>query len=78
MKLGKNTRLVHGYTKQLPTYNKSANVSKSVFLIIDVEPGHEQRINNVYRERKKDLRKNLEAPLIVLVDGCKQQSASNS
>jgi hypothetical protein len=75
IKLSTNTRLVHGLTKQLPTYMESEGTDKGIYLIVDFR-SHDSRVSAVYA-KYGELSADEKAVLFVFrVDASQKLSAS--
>jgi hypothetical protein len=74
-KLSTNSRLVHGYTTQLPTYMASEKASKAIYLVVDV--GRMGRKDKELAAAQREM-KTGGHPVheIVYVDGKQKKSAS--
>jgi hypothetical protein len=75
IKLSTNTRLVHGYEKQLEIYKCADDTDEGIFLIVDVG-GIGNKYSDVQEVHKKHLREHRKASKIWLVDGKQKESAS--
>lgn len=75
VKLSNNSRLVHGYKKQLEIYKKADDTDLGVFLIIDVG-GIGKKYGVVQKMRNDFIKKHGKASDIWYVDGNQKASAS--
>lgn len=75
-KLSTNTRLLHGYTKQLAIYNKAEKTNQSIFLIIQLYDKDEKRIKAVFDYKNKNENKDNKLPEIIVIDATFRTSAS--
>jgi hypothetical protein len=78
MKLSTNGKLLDGYTKQLPIYDKAEKANYSIFLIVLLHPQEIKKINKVYAYRKKHETIDNKLPEIVVVDATYRKSASKA
>jgi hypothetical protein len=77
-KLTTNTRLLHGFEKQLREYEKAEQTTQSIFLVIDVNGGSKKRLDELERlvaEAKSDGRR---VPHVIVVNGRSKPSASKA
>jgi hypothetical protein len=72
VKLSTNPKLVDGYTKQLPQYQKSEQTERAVYMVIEVG-GSEQRMKNL---RKIAKQAGEDGPKLLEIDGVPGPSAS--
>lgn len=77
IKLSTNTRLVHGYEKQLSLYDAAERPFKSYFLIINVGKLR-NKLKDVHFLEGQRKKKKLRTPEIVVVDGTFRNSASKA
>ena len=78
MKLSSN-RLLHGYQKQLPIYDKAEKTNNnSIFLIILLDEKHMKKVEQVYDYKKKNETVDKKLPEIVVIDATLKKSASKS
>lgn len=77
IKLSTNTRLVHGYEKQLALYDEAEKPFKSYFLILDVGKLR-NKLKDVRFLEEQRKKKGLRTPEIVVVDGAYRKSASKA
>lgn len=75
IKLSSNN-LLHGYTKQLPIYDKAEKTNKSIFLIMQLYDNHDKKIENVFKYKKDNETLDNKLPNIVVVDATTKKSAS--
>lgn len=69
--------IIHGFSKQLPIYNKAENATHSIFLIIRTTESV-SRIKELLDLQKTVRDAGQKAPEIIIVDGRKQPSASKA
>lgn len=77
MKLSSN-RLLHGYEKQLPIYDKAEKTNNSIFLIILLDSKHMKKVRQVYEYKNKYETFDNKLPEIVVIDATLKKSASKS
>ncbi len=75
IKLSSNTSLVHGYEKQLPTYQQSERSPKGVYVILRVT-NSDRQIKEVQNIRKVAIQQGKSAPDILIIDARLKASAS--
>lgn len=75
VKYSRNPNLVHGYTKQLPQYDKAEKAQHSIYLIIRVTES-ETNIERVLKKQTETRRRGKRAPEIIVVDGRRTPTAS--
>lgn len=77
LKLSTNSRLLHGYTKQLETYKESQGTEEGLFVIVDVGGG--QRQIDVVLQLETDARNRGEKhSRVVVIDAKRRPSASRA
>jgi hypothetical protein len=77
VKLSSNSRLVHGFTTQLPIYDAAEKSIHSILLVIRVNESL-TAINTILDLRNAALKDGKRVPDIVIIDGRKQASASKA
>lgn len=75
MKLSSNPRLIHGFQKQLPTYQKSESTPVSYYVVIRNRKS-DKNIKNLLKYRDEQVKHNREIPEIIVIDGWIKPSAS--
>jgi hypothetical protein len=75
IKYSSNTNLIKGYTKQLPTYNKSESADRSIYLVLRTTKT-DKSIRQLYKINKVTMDKGERIPEIIIVDARRQSSAS--
>ncbi len=75
IKLSSNQQVVHGYRKQLPTYEQSEKTKRSAYIVIRVS-GSQVRINKLQKLRDKAVSNGRKVPELVFIDGRLKPSAS--
>jgi len=75
LKLSSNKSLVHGYEKQLPTYQESESAHRSVYVILQVTETAKS-VETVLELQKEARNKGEKAPDIILIDARLKPSAS--
>jgi len=75
MKLSTN-RLLHGYQKQLPIYDKAEKTNNSIFLIILLDNKHMKKVEQVYDYKKRNETVDNKLLEIVVIDAILKKSAS--
>ena len=75
VKYTSNPRLVHGYEKQLKTYDSAEQTFDSIYLIIQTGPLG-QKLRMIERMRAARIEERQRAAAVILVDGTYQASAS--
>lgn len=77
IKLSTNTKLIQGYKKQLPIYNKAERPFSSFYIVLDVGSLGDKlkQLNGLSEENKGQ---SLSAPTIVYIDGTPKRSASTA
>ncbi|MDD5063574.1 MAG: hypothetical protein PHQ35_02290 [Phycisphaerae bacterium] len=75
IKLSSNTRLIHGFQKQLPAYQKSENVMRGFYVVIRVTRS-ESQINKLIKLRNSVVDKNKNLPEIIVIDALYKLPAS--
>jgi hypothetical protein len=75
IKLSSNKQLVHGYQKQLPTYERSEKAKRSAYVIIRVT-NSTTGIKRVQRMQSASTRAGKKVPGVFVIDGRKKASAS--
>ena len=80
IKLSTNPKLLHGYTTQLPIYNKAEKINNgdSIFLIIQLYENHDDRIKKIFDYKNKNETPYNKLPQIVVADATMKKSASKS
>jgi hypothetical protein len=73
LKLTSNNQLLHGFTKQLPTYQAAENTERGILLVIDNGGASESRLKK-FNEAVNNAGK--KAPKVIMVDGISRPSAS--
>lgn len=73
LKLTSNNQLLHGFTKQLPTYLAAENTERGILLVIDNGGASEARLKT-FNEAVNNTGK--KAPKVIMVDGISRPSAS--
>ena len=76
VKLTTNTRLIHGFEKQLPIYEKAERTKKGVYLVIDVG-GSRKRLKK-FSDIANAASSNKNCPKVIWVDGSLKPSASKA
>lgn len=76
MKLSTNTKLLDGYKKQLPTYNKAENTKNSFFVIILLDNRHTNKIEKVLEYKKQNQTVKNRSPEIFIINATYKKSAS--
>ena len=77
MKLSTN-RLLHGYKKQLPIYDKAEKTNNSIFLIILLDEKHMKKVEQVYDYKNENETVDNKLPEIVVIDATLRKSASKN
>jgi hypothetical protein len=75
IKLSSNTRLIHGFQKQLPTYQKSENIMRGFYIVLKVTKS-ESQIKRLLNLRDAISGKNKNVPEIIVIDAQYQLPAS--
>ena len=75
IKLSSNTQVVHGYEKQLPTYEKSEKTNRSAYVIIRVAKS-QSSIKMVQKLHDKAVRGGKKVPRVFVIDGRRKAPAS--
>jgi len=75
IKLSTNKQLVHGYEKQLPTYERSEKTNRSVYVIVRVT-GSESTIKRILKLRDAAVASGKTVPNVIVIDGHRKPSAS--
>jgi hypothetical protein len=75
IKYSSNTNLIKGYTKQLPTYNKSENADSSIYLVLRTTES-DNLIKSLLEQMRLLKVSNPRAPDVIVVDARQQKSAS--
>jgi hypothetical protein len=70
-----NPKLVPGYEKQLPTYDKAEQCFESIYLVIDTGKSG-SKLRKLQKLRADQLSAGKRAPLVMVIDGSYQRSAS--
>lgn len=78
IKLSTNRDLIHGFTKQLPTYMKQEETKNAIFLILSVSSKKKdiERVNkllNIYNEQSNEIKDQRE---IIIIDANPKESAT--
>lgn len=76
VKLTSNGKLIQGFQKQLPTYNKAEKTNMSIYLVIR-NTSSEAGLTRLTKLRDEAIRDGMNIPKIIYVDGLKRPSASN-
>lgn len=77
LKLSSNSKVVHGYEKQLQKYNAAESPLQSYYVVIQV--GYlGEKWDNLLKLRENQIKQHGSAPEIVLIDGLPKKSASKS
>ena len=75
IKLSSNPQMVHGYRKQLPTYEQSENTKRSAYVVIQVDNSRKQ-IVKLQKIRDQAISKGKIVPDLFFIDGRVKPSAS--
>lgn len=75
IKLSSNKQVVHGYEKQLPTYEKSEKTDRSAYVIIRVAKS-QSSIKRVNRLHDAAVQSGEKVPKVFVIDGRRKPSAS--
>lgn len=75
VKLSSNSALLHGFEKQLPTYEESEGSQRSFYVVVRVTEST-QAIQNVQRRKRRLDREGRSSPTVVVVDGTLRPAAS--
>lgn len=75
IKLTSNTRLMHGFEKQLKEYGKSEKTDKLIFLVINNGEG-EERLKKLKERYEQEKKQKIKIPLLTIVDAKPKKSAS--
>ncbi len=75
IKLSSNTQVVHGYEKQLPTYEKSEKTNRSAYVIIRVAKS-QSSIKKVQKLHDRAVEGGRKVPKVFIIDGRKKAPAS--
>jgi hypothetical protein len=75
IKLSSNQQVVHGYRKQLPTYEQSEKTKRSAYIVIRVSESR-ARINKLQKLRDKAVSNGRKVPELFFIDGRLKPSAS--
>ena len=75
IKLSSNQQVVHGFRKQLPTYEKSEKTNRSAYVVIRVDET-KSRMQKVQRLYDKALADGKKVPELFIIDGRRKPTAS--
>ena len=75
IKYSSNSQLVHGYKKQLPTYNKAEQTDSSIFFIIKTTKA-DNKIKLLKKVEEAERMKGQRVPIIIVADATYKPSAS--
>lgn len=75
VKYSSNPKLLHGYEKQLPTYNKAEKATQSIYLVIRTG-SHDKKMKDLKAVGEKEVQAGRRAPVIIIADGRRYRSAS--
>lgn len=75
IKKSNNSKIVHGYEKQLEIYKQAESTDKAIFLIIKV-CDFDEKLIEINKIREKRLDKDGNASEVILIDGTLRASAS--
>lgn len=75
IKLSSNRRLIHGFQKQLPAYQKSENIMRSFYVVIRVTKS-ERQIKRLLKLRDIVIKDGKNVPEIIVIDALLQPTAS--
>lgn len=75
VKLSSNTRLLHGFERQLPIYEQGEATTRSIYVIIRVTEST-AAIDSVRRRADTLARAGQSAPVVIVIDGRRQAPAS--
>jgi hypothetical protein len=75
IKLSTNQQVVHGYRKQLPTYEQSEKTKRSAYIVIRVSASR-ARIDKLQKLRDKAVSNGRKVPELFFIDGRLKPSAS--
>lgn len=75
LKYSTNTSLIKGFHNQLPAYNRAEKTDTSIYLVIQTKQGMKNinRLNNIAEQSRLQGER---VPVIIVIDGQKQLSAS--
>ncbi len=74
VKLSTNKQLLHGFNKQLPTYQRAENSARGKFLVVCF--GDQKPIKRLYALKNKAAESMRNLPEIIVVDASRKKSAS--
>jgi hypothetical protein len=77
IKLSSNSKLAHGFSKQVEAYQK-AEQSKEAFVVVVIVGEHETRLKTLQQMRNEYIEANNRVPALVFVDARPKASASKS
>lgn len=77
VKYSTNTRLLHGWEKQLPIYNKAEKTEYSIFLIIQTSDSI-RTIEAIQASASEQSRQGKKVPKVIVIDGRPSRSASHT
>lgn len=75
IKLSSNTRLIHGYKKQLPSYEESESTKRSVYVVLRVTRNDNQ-IKQLLKLRDQEIKNGNKVPDILVIEARLTPSAS--
>jgi hypothetical protein len=75
IKLSSNQQVVHGYRKQLPTYEQAEKTRRSAYVVVRVSD-LQSRIKKVQKLHDKAIANGKKAPRLFVIDGRLKPSAS--
>jgi hypothetical protein len=76
VKYSSNTKLVDGYTKQLPAYNRAERTRYSIYLVIRNTFRDAKRCRELHEAEQHAVQSGMRSPTIIEVDGRWKPSAS--
>ena len=78
IKLSSNTKLVHGFERQVDEYTQAESAQRAVFVVIDVGYGGNWQKRLTAAINKARGTKGKRAPEVVVIDGTPKRSASKA
>ncbi|HTA59508.1 MAG TPA: hypothetical protein VK805_15205 [Candidatus Baltobacteraceae bacterium] len=75
IKLSSNKQVVHGYQKQLPSYQKSEGTDRGAYVIIQVSQSRSS-IKRVQKLHEQAVKAGKKVPNVFVIDGLRKRSAS--